>query len=536
MKIKFFLFILIFSMVNVNAFSKPRCELLYDNIYNETKKIDVNLRTITNEKNIGIRLDKYFENVNIDEPWIPKYLGFWKLKTNKDDYFSVGKVTSGYLAPLIFPGDIILSINDLDLREMYKDKEKKKILKRNVSEFFDEDEEIIFKLLRNGKTVEIKYAFENIKTKIINTIESYDYPMIDFYVSAVEIDEKNGTFDVSIDTSFKERIDNRYSLTKLIWEDLIYNKKYDGEKLISYFYETCTFNEERYGNLNTVDPKYGLKFDNTVQEYKHLKDSTYRLIPLIKENEKTGGYHNDLADIEYKSSSVYKIKNDFNLRTFPFDKQKLTIYLRSHLSNKDIDNYRSNVSSRTYKKALEFKDQNQIQGWNITNVATNYKIYDDPLDLKYYDGFELVFDIERKSGYYIFKIIFPIILILMICWSAVWIDPKEIESRLTVTIVCLLSLIAYNFVIDSELPKLEYLTIMDYMILISYIYAAIPNFLSIYSFQLIKKNKSLAEKYESYEKRYGLPSYILIMFFIIVINTNGSPENTNALFSWMSLK
>ena len=105
----------------------------------------------------------------------------------------------------------------------------------------------------------------------------------------------------------------------------------------------------------------------------------------------------------------------------------------------------------------------------------------------------------------------------MICWSAVWIDPKEIESRLTITIVCLLSLIAYNFVIDSDMPKLEYLTIMDYIILISYIYAAIPNFLSIYSFHLDKTNKVLAEKYERYEKKYALLSYILIVFLIIIL-------------------
>ena len=43
----------------------------------------------------------------------------------------------------------------------------------------------------------------------------------------------------------------------------------------------------------------------------------------------------------------------------------------------------------------------------------------------------------------------------MVCWSAsLGYPPRELESRLTITIVCLLSLIAYNFVIDSELPKL----------------------------------------------------------------------------------
>ena len=59
---------------------------------------------------------------------------------------------------------------------------------------------------------------------------------------------------------------------------------------------------------------------------------------------------------------------------------------------------------------------------------------------------------------------------------------KELEARLTITIVCLLSLIAYNFVIDADLPKLEYLTIMDYIILVSYIYI---NFLILFIYTYI---------------------------------------------------
>ena len=67
------------------------------------------------------------------------------------------------------------------------------------------------------------------------------------------------------------------------------------------------------------------------------------------------------------------------------------------------------------------------------------------------------------------------ILILLVCWS-VSIHPRELESKLTITIVCLLSLIAYNFVIDQDLPKLGYLTLMDYIILLSYVFATLSNF------------------------------------------------------------
>ena len=145
----------------------------------------------------------------------------------------------------------------------------------------------------------------------------------------------------------------------------------------------------------------------------------------------------------------------------------------------------------------------------------------------------LDFIIERKHGYYIFKVIVPIILILLICWGSVWIDPKEIESRLTITIVCLLSLIAYNFVIDSEMPKLEYLTVMDWIILISYFYATIPNFLSIASFRLQKTNLVMCKRFETYSRKYGILSYVSIIFFIVAINANLNPENSSALISWM---
>ena len=49
--------------------------------------------------------------------------------------------------------------------------------------------------------------------------------------------------------------------------------------------------------------------------------------------------------------------------------------------------------------------------------------------------------------------------------------------KLTISIVCLLSLIAYNFVIDNDL-NLEYLTIMDWIILASYLFAAAINIFS----------------------------------------------------------
>ena len=77
---------------------------------------------------------------------------------------------------------------------------------------------------------------------------------------------------------------------------------------------------------------------------------------------------------------------------------------------------------------------------------------------------------------------------------------------------------------------------MDYIILISYIYAAIPNFLSIYSFQNYKTNRLKVEKFEYYEKRYGLLSYIILIFIIIIVNATNAPEHTNSMFTWAAMR
>ena len=99
-----------------------------------------------------------------------------------------------------------------------------------------------------------------------------------------------------------------------------------------------------------------------------------------------------------------------------------------------------------------------------------------------------------------------------------------------------MSLIAYNFVIDSELPKLEYLTVLDWIVLISYVYATVPNFLSVISFRLQKTNLNLSNKIEQIAKRYGLSSYVLSIFLIVLLNANLNTENSSSLISWMAGK
>ena len=89
-----------------------------------------------------------------------------------------------------------------------------------------------------------------------------------------------------------------------------------------------------------------------------------------------------------------------------------------------------------------------------------------------------------------------------------WIPPIQVESRLTTSIVGLLSLIAYNFVFNDDLPKLSYLTSLDRYILLSYLFCAIPTFLTIYFSRLTKKDYNIALAVNKKSRIIGMIIYL----------------------------
>ena len=520
----------LFFVESINA--KPRCEELYDYTYNDPYRKDVNLNTAENKKTIGIRLDKI---AGEDKE---SYL----LKKTNENYFVVGKVTRSDLANLIFIGDEILSINGFDLREIAKDEKKLNKISTDISDLFNENETIIFKIRRENKSTkekEILTIDKNIFNEpILNELRNYDEIVADFYITSIDVDEKEGFFTASIQLDYYDLLDDRYYLSRKAWETIVYDKKYINDKLDMFWYERCSFSDDEWNKLNSVDVKYGLEFDNLINQERINKKSEYFIEPLIEwvENNSDndqGYFIENMLNFYYKSKSVYKFKNQFNLKSFPFDKQKIKIFLRQDI--KDLDDHRLFVSTDLLYKAYQFKEENSIQGWNIEKVNLGYKIYDHPTKKQFMDGFQLEYEIERKSSYYVYKIILPIILILVVCWSALWIPKRELESRLTITIVCLLSLIAYNFVIDSDLPKLEYLTIMDYFILNSYIFATIPTFLAIFSVNKFVSKHLAYLNAVNLSKKYGLIFYFIITIFIFILNITLNSDNASSIIHWASM-
>ena len=347
-----------------------------------------------------------------------------------------------------------------------------------------------------------KKLYDNLKFPHANyTSEDPLEIKIDIYVDRIfKISADQNTFDAQVNL-WLTWIDPR--LKELLGDMGVGTE--DGKKP---FY-LCTFNpSEEFSNFKLFDP--AIEFYNRVDK------------PPIE------NYMADWIDIFSDGTIDKRLKdtakfhsNDFNFKKFPFDKQELVIELWSEYPSFLVDLAPNEPYMSDYAATGTWEQDGNpvtVDGWTINNPSYETYSYVDN-DGSPYTGFYLYFNIERLTSYYIYKIILPIIFILSISWSVFWVRGSQLEAKVNVTIVCLLSLIAYNFIIDEDLPKLPYLTFMDCFILISYFYTGVATILCVYSFvRKLKSGRDLSiiDRYAQFVgplSYFGLLGILLIYFY-----------------------
>ena len=81
-------------------------------------------------------------------------------------------------------------------------------------------------------------------------------------------------------------------------------------------------------------------------------------------------------------------------------------------------------------------------------------------------------DVARKSSFYLWKVMLPILTIVAISWVVFWMTGEMLGRRASVSATAILTVIAYQFVTTSTLPKVSYLTVADKVMLLSIVMIA----------------------------------------------------------------
>jgi Neurotransmitter-gated ion-channel ligand binding domain/Neurotransmitter-gated ion-channel transmembrane region len=168
----------------------------------------------------------------------------------------------------------------------------------------------------------------------------------------------------------------------------------------------------------------------------------------------------------YRQLYTGAFTQSLRLQSFPFDRQTFRLQLVAVryqpdevMFLPDQDWIRSGL-----KQAGGIAPKITLPDWTIEKWETKPLTYALAPGL-HYSSYALEFTAARNVQHYILKVILPLVLIVIMSWSVFWIDPVHSSSQISVAVTSMLTLIAYRFAIDSQLPRLPYMTRLDAFIL-----------------------------------------------------------------------
>jgi hypothetical protein len=176
----------------------------------------------------------------------------------------------------------------------------------------------------------------------------------------------------------------------------------------------------------------------------------------------------EMVDIAPDGEVVYRqrmwgaFSQPLDLRKFPFDQHVFSIHLvTAGYKPDEIELVPGSEPASGIASHLSVAD------WSILDWKGESKPYKPIPGMSGTAGFTFSFKAKRQSGYFIFKVIIPLVFIVAMSWVVFWIDPKESGPQISVAVTTMLTLIAYRFAVGTFLPRISYLTRLDLFILTS---------------------------------------------------------------------
>jgi hypothetical protein len=150
-----------------------------------------------------------------------------------------------------------------------------------------------------------------------------------------------------------------------------------------------------------------------------------------------------------------------DLRDFPMDRQQFYVqflclgYPRSQVDLRLFAEHR--LGGRNEKLS--------ITDWSVGPARMEAADFEPAPGLPSLAGVRLTWEGRRYTGYYVVQVILPLVMIVLMGWTALWIDPTVVTPRMSIAVTTMLTLIAYRFALAGLVPSLSYLTRFDYFTL-----------------------------------------------------------------------
>jgi hypothetical protein len=208
----------------------------------------------------------------------------------------------------------------------------------------------------------------------------------------------------------------------------------------------------------------------------------------------------------------------YDLRTFPFDRQQLTLVL----SDAAFTDGEARYADRPASTEIDDGARGQLAGWSFaenlsfTHAPRAFK-GDDGAPLYDYATFSL--PVRRLVSFHLTKFFLPLFVIVAVAFSALWIDPDDLGSRAGIGVTCLLAAIAFQLAEAGSLPAVPYLTLADRVYAICYFALAFTILASVVASRLAREKRKDRALLLDRRARRLFPAALLVALTVGVLRS-----------------
>lgn len=153
---------------------------------------------------------------------------------------------------------------------------------------------------------------------------------------------------------------------------------------------------------------------------------------------------------------------DMNLKKFPFDHQHLEIRVESFSWDERSVVFVPLEHKTGYNEAFETLE------WDLHDVRAEVQAKQEVRSPEAFSEYVYSIEVDRDPGFYLFKILAPLLIIVVFNWTTFWMPGEPASTRMERGVIALLTVVAFNQVVASNLPRIGYLTFMDAVVYVAF--------------------------------------------------------------------
>jgi len=173
----------------------------------------------------------------------------------------------------------------------------------------------------------------------------------------------------------------------------------------------------------------------------------------------------DVAQVDPDGTVIYhqrytgELSQSLDLSRFPMDTHSFLIHFVAIGYTDDHLEFLPDMLRDI--RGGSISDDLSLPDWEVLSYEALALPY-TPIKEIHAAGFAFRFQAERYVSYYIWQVILPLAVVVVMSWAAFWVRRKNVGVRIGVATSSILTLIAHRFVLASLLPRLPYMTRLDY--------------------------------------------------------------------------